>query len=105
MSREKSREKHPHKSNSDSPQTVTLEITGELDLHTFNPKDLGSLVPEYLKACKDTGIKTVRIVHGKGTGTLRRSVHSILKDLDMVDSFKIAGLHQGHWGATLVFLK
>ncbi len=105
MSRKMSERKYPTNSNGEFPKTVSLEITGELDLHTFNPKDLGSLVPEYLKACKDAGINTVRIVHGKGTGTLSRSVHSILKDLDMVDSFKIAGLHQGHWGATLVFLK
>ena len=105
MSSKKSVKKQPRNSKGEFPQTVTLEITGELDLHSFNPRDVGSLVPEYLKACKDAGIKTVRIVHGKGTGTLRRSVHSILKDLDMVDSFKIAGLHEGHWGATLVFLK
>ncbi len=85
--------------------TVKVDINGELDLHCFNPRDVSSLVPEYLLACKDAGIKTVRIIHGKGTGTLRRSVHSILERLDMVDFYKMAGPDAGHWGATLVFLK
>jgi len=84
---------------------VKININGELDLHTFNPKDIGSLIPEYLKLCREAGIKEVRIVHGKGTGTLRRSVHSILKRLDIVKSYKLAGHDSGHWGATFVYLK
>ncbi len=86
-------------------ETVKIVINGELDLHTFNPKEIGSLVPEYLKLCREAGIKEVRIVHGKGTGTLRRSVHSILKRLDIVKFYKIAGHESGHWGATLVYLR
>jgi DNA-nicking Smr family endonuclease len=84
---------------------VRLEIDGELDLHTFSPRELGSLIPEYLRQCRKEGIRDVRIIHGKGTGTLRRSVHAILKRLECVESFRLAGPDGGHWGATLVRLK
>ncbi len=86
-------------------QIVQIKVDGELDLHTFKPTELASLVPEYLNACREAGIKTVRIIHGKGTGNLRRSVHSILNRLDIVKSYKIAGHDAGHWGATVVNLK
>jgi dsDNA-specific endonuclease/ATPase MutS2 len=47
----------------------------------------------------------LRIVHGKGTGTLRRKVHSILGRLREVDSFSLAGHGAGGWGATIVVLR
>ena len=53
---------------------VPLPITGELDLHTFLPEDLGELIPAYLAECVALGLRDVRIVHGKGTGTLRTTV-------------------------------
>ncbi len=84
---------------------IRLEIDGELDLHTFSPRELGSLIPEYLRQCRKEGIRDVRIIHGKGTGALRRSVHAILKGLDCVESFRLAGPDGGGWGATLVRLK
>ncbi len=86
-------------------EPIKIEITDELDLHTFNPKDIGRLLPEYLLACKEAGIKTVRIIHGKGTGALRRSIHAILDRLNIVKSYRIGGIHEGHWGATVVELK
>ncbi len=87
------------------PHIVKLQITDELDLHTFSPKELGSLIPEYLLACQEAGIKCVRIIHGKGTGRLRDSVHAILKKLEFVSSYRLGGQFEGHWGATVVFLK
>ena len=83
---------------------VVLPIDGILDLHTFLPKEIGSLVPAYLAACRKKGILEVRIIHGKGTGTLRRSVQSVLSRLDLVASFHSAGEEEGGWGATLVTL-
>lgn len=68
-----------------------LPITGELDLHTFRPRDLGSLVPEYLRECQARGILTVRIVHGKGTGALRESAHALLRRSPEVVGFQLAG--------------
>jgi dsDNA-specific endonuclease/ATPase MutS2 len=86
-------------------QPVPLPIDGTLDLHPFHPSDLGDLIPDYLEACREKGILEVRIIHGKGIGNIRRSVHAILKRLDSVDSFQLADATGGHWGATLVDLK
>lgn len=88
--------------NSDNP--VRLAIDGTLDLHTFRPADIKHLVPDYLDECRKAGIYHVRIIHGKGTGTLRRSVHAILQRLDKVVSYRLAGEDAGSWGATLVVL-
>ena len=63
----------------ESDEPVPLPITGELDLHTFRPSDLGELIPAYLEACVARGLREVRIVHGKGTGTLRATVHAQLR--------------------------
>jgi DNA-nicking Smr family endonuclease len=86
------------------PDPVPLPVTGELDLHTFRPRDLGVLLPEYLGECRRHGILTVRIIHGKGTGTLRTAVHSILQRLPEVRAFRLANEMSGGWGATLVTL-
>lgn len=84
---------------------VEHPITGELDLHTFRPQDLGDLIPTYLHECAVRNIRVVRIIHGKGTGTLRTTVHALLKRSPMVHSFQLADEHRGGWGATLVTLR
>lgn len=83
---------------------VPLEIDGELDLHAFSPKDLKTLIPDYLAECRKKGIREVRIIHGKGTGSLRRSVHSLLERDPIVRHFRLAGNDSGSWGATIVIL-
>jgi dsDNA-specific endonuclease/ATPase MutS2 len=90
--------------NGSQEEIVSMPIDGVLDLHTFNPKEVKSLVPEYIEACLDEGILTLRIIHGKGTGTLRRIVHSILEKHPSVRSFTLAGHGSGSWGATEVDL-
>lgn len=87
--------------NPEQPQH--LPINGTLDLHTFRPKELGSLIPEYISACRDKGIFQLRIIHGKGTGNLRRSVHALLDRNPHVQSYSLANDCSG-WGATLVEL-
>ena len=84
---------------------VEMPIDGTLDLHTFNPRDLKELLPDYLEACREKKILQVRIIHGKGSGFLKKSVHSILSRLSSVASFKPAGEDAGGWGATIVTLK
>jgi DNA-nicking Smr family endonuclease len=84
---------------------VEIFVDGTLDLHTFQPRDVKDLVPHYLAVCREKGIYHVRIVHGKGTGTLRDIVHFLLKKLTVVKSFHLAGEDAGSWGATLVELK
>jgi DNA-nicking Smr family endonuclease len=82
-----------------------LPIDGVLDLHTFRPRDVGDLVPAYLDECRARGIYQVRVVHGKGIGDLKRSVHAILSRLPEVISFCEAGPHFGGSGATIVNLR
>ncbi|MBI5478954.1 MAG: Smr/MutS family protein [Deltaproteobacteria bacterium] len=87
------------------PEAVAIPIDGTLDLHTFSPRELGDLVPDYLAECRARGILQIRIIHGKGTGALRRSVHAILGRLPEVETFALADERGGAWGATLVTLK
>ena len=86
-------------------EPVQLPIDGTLDLHTFNPRDVKELLPHYINECRKRGIFEVRIIHGKGTGILRQTVHAILERLPGVASYKLAGGDAGGWGATLVTLK
>ncbi len=88
----------------DPSAPVEVPIDGTLDLHAFRPDEVGDLVPEYLAACRERGIFQVRIVHGKGTGALRASVHAILGRTRGVRSFRVADESAGGWGATLVEL-
>ena len=84
---------------------VHVPIDGVLDLHNFSPKDFKYLIPDYLEECCKADIFQVRIIHGKGIGNLRRTVHAILKKLPQVIEFKLAGENAGGWGATLVQLR
>jgi DNA-nicking Smr family endonuclease len=86
-------------------EPIQLPIDGVLDLHTFNPRELNELVPDYLVACQRRGIYLVRIIHGKGIGHLRRTVHSILSKHSEVVSFALDHPEYGGWGATLVHLR
>ena len=84
---------------------IELRIDGVLDLHTFKPAEVKNLVPDYLAACRARGIFRVRIIHGKGIGNLRRTVHAILKKHPEVISFTLDYPQFGGWGATLVQLR
>ena len=84
---------------------VPLPITGELDLHTFRPDDLGELIPAYFAECVAHGQFEVRIIHGKGTGALRATVHALLRRSPLVESFRSGDELTGSWGATLVTLR
>ncbi len=85
-------------------EPIEMSITGELDLHTFRPSDIGDLIPDYLEACLEKGITEVRLVHGKGSGALKRGAIAILERLEIVDSYRQAHPLAGGWGATMVYL-
>ena len=92
---------------SDEPdaEPVEVPITSELDLHTFRPKEIGSLLPEYFRECRMKGLLSVRVIHGKGSGSLREGVHRLLERLPEVESFRLGDETSGSWGATLVRLR
>jgi DNA-nicking Smr family endonuclease len=90
-------------SDDDAPEPEEMPIDGTLDLHMFQPREVKELVRDYIDACLARGILDLRLVHGKGIGTLRTIVHSVLEDHPAVVSYG----HQsdaGSWGATVVRL-
>ena len=84
---------------------VEIPIEDWIDLHTFSPKEIPSLLEEYLLECQKKGFKEVRIIHGMGNGVQRSIVHSFLKKNPIVESFKQAPPEAGAWGATIASLK
>lgn len=86
-----------------SPEPVRLEVTDILDLHTFSPRDIKDLVETYLEEARARGFSTVRIIHGKGTGTQREMVRSILSRSTFVARYQDAPAEAGGWGATIVW--
>ncbi|HLV01204.1 MAG TPA: Smr/MutS family protein [Acidobacteriota bacterium] len=94
----------PEIEDTEDTEVVRIPITGTLDLHTFRPGEVRSLVPGYIEACLEEEIYQLRIIHGKGKGVLRQIVHSILSKHPSVVSFG----HEegaGSWGATIVRLR
>ncbi|MDB6054725.1 MAG: Smr protein/MutS2 [Verrucomicrobiales bacterium] len=90
---------------SNFPEPILWQFEEVLDLHTFKPSEVGGLVSDYLDHSKSKGWRTVRIIHGKGIGNLRRTVESVLRRHQDVESFRLAPTELGGWGATLVHLK
>jgi len=88
----------------EEPDPIEVPIDGVLDLHQFQPSDLGSLIPEYIEACLEKEIYSLRIIHGKGIGALRRGVHALLERNPHVVSYGLA-TDKSSWGATLVEIK
>jgi dsDNA-specific endonuclease/ATPase MutS2 len=87
----------------DKPDGVTeVELADSIDLHTFAPREIADLVDEYLRAAAEAGMTVVRIIHGKGTGTLRTIVHAALDRHPLVERYALA---DGNWGATIVSLR
>ncbi len=86
-------------------EPVKIPITNELDLHTFRPAEVRDLLDEYFMECVKKGIFSVRVIHGKGGGILKKRVQAALIKNPRVRSFADAPPSAGGWGATLVTLR
>ena len=85
----------------DEPYRVPIEDT--LDLHTFAPRDIKSVVEEYLSAAYDAGLREVRLIHGRGKGIQRGIVQQALERHPLVAEFWDAP--ESHLGATVARLR
>lgn len=88
----------------DHENPIDLPIDGVLDLHTFRPKDIKPVVLDYIELCREVGIYELRIIHGKGIGQLRATVHALLAKHPQVRSYALAVEAYGGSGATIVHL-
>jgi DNA-nicking Smr family endonuclease len=86
-------------------EPVLLPLGDSIDLHTFLPKEVKSVVEEYIYQCYEAGLHEVRIVHGKGIGVQREMVRTLLAKIPCVLSFQDAPPEAGGWGATTVTLR
>ena len=84
---------------------VRVPLTGELDLHPFSPRDIPSVVEEYVRACHEEGIRHLRLAHGRGRGVQRAVVQRVLRSLPEVETFGDAPPGAGGWGATVATLR
>jgi dsDNA-specific endonuclease/ATPase MutS2 len=84
---------------------VVIPIEDHLDLHPFQPKEILSVVREYLDQCIAAGFHEVRLIHGKGKGVQRDTIRALLEKHANVESFHDAPLGAGSWGATILRLK
>lgn len=80
-----------------------VPIEGSLDLHAFHPRDIKSVVEEYVGAAYEAGLREVRLIHGRGTGVQRGIVQSVLERHPLVEEFWDAP--ESHLGATVAKLK
>jgi dsDNA-specific endonuclease/ATPase MutS2 len=86
-------------------EPVRIPIEDAIDLHAFPPRDVASVVEEYLTAAREHGFREVRLIHGRGIGVQRSIVHALLSRHPLVSSFAEAPPERGGWGATIVRLR
>jgi DNA-nicking Smr family endonuclease len=82
-----------------------VPIEDAFDLHSFAPRDVASVVGEYLEAAKEAGFREVRLIHGKGIGARRAEVRTLLGGRNDVADYFDAPPERGGSGATVVLLK
>ncbi len=90
---------------SDADEPVRVPIEDSLDLHSFQPRDVRSVVEEYLAQAHARGFTEVRLIHGRGIGAQRAMVQSLLAGHPLVAAWADAPEDRGGRGATLVRLR
>jgi DNA-nicking Smr family endonuclease len=81
----------------------SVPIEGTLDLHAFAPRDIASVVEEYVRAAHEGGLREIRLIHGRGKGVQRGIVQSALERHPLVERFYDAP--ESHLGATVAVLR
>jgi dsDNA-specific endonuclease/ATPase MutS2 len=89
----------------DEDKPIEYPIDGTLDLHHFAPADTKDVILEYIKACLERNIYSLRIVHGKGIGVKRKIVQTVLDKHARVKKYRHESGSGGGWGATVVDLE
>lgn len=79
-----------------------VPIDDHLDLHAFSPRDIKSVVDEYVRAAHEAGLREVRLIHGRGKGVQRGIVQQALEEHELVTEFWDAT--ETHLGATVARL-
>lgn len=82
---------------------MRIPIDGTLDLHAFAPRDIPSVVDDYVTAAWEAGLREVRLIHGRGTGVQRGRVQQALERHPLVEAFWDAP--ESHLGATVASLR
>jgi DNA-nicking Smr family endonuclease len=85
--------------------SVRVQIEDAIDLHTFAPRDVPSVVVSYLEAAVEAGFREVRIIHGRGQGVQKEAVRRVLAASPLVERFAEATPERGGWGATIAWLR
>lgn len=80
-----------------------VPVEDALDLHAFAPRDIPSVVDEYVRVAHERGFREVRLIHGRGRGVQRARVQQVLRDHPLVASFHDAP--ETHLGATIAVLR
>ena len=88
---------------SDDEPVVHVPIEDAIDLHSFAPRDVVSVVEDYLEAAREAGFRQVRLIHGRGKGVQRAAVQRLLRDHPLVEGYSDAA--ESHLGATLVRIR
>lgn len=81
---------------------VHIPIEDAIDLHSFAPRDVTSVVDEYLRAAHEAGLREVRLIHGRGKGVQRAAIQRLLRSHELVARY--ADAPESHLGATVVVL-
>jgi len=89
----------------DGEEPIRIPITEVFDLHTVQPREVAAVVEAYIEEAYRLGLRSLRIIHGRGIGVQREMVRAILARTDFVTDFQDAPLEAGGWGATIVFLR
>jgi len=105
MSENQRSKNDPDRYSGEMDEIIEVPIEDVLDLHTFNPREVKELLDAYFHEASEQGFESVRVIHGKGSGTLCRITRSVCDRHPCVLGWENADAGRGGWGATIVYLK